>query len=252
MSAMKDKRGNEARAAERGPSRPDAVARTKTVVPAMTAADEPPPKVVSADPAMFVPLDFDITEPMERPRSRVDRAQSMLQTADFYRTGVRRGMVYLADLDRRRILATAARAAARPGQKDDLDGLEPDEADVLVHSMQAPLQPAADQASYITTDQELAQHIPQILPKADEPGRKEAGRQLQQVVELVLGKMDSYDSHICAVRSRWAADLEREQKAAVAEQFGKLSTTDDAVGPAASQAQEATATSSEDVGMTGT
>lgn len=266
MPALKDNQDSEARAAVHGTSEPGALTTEKAVMMAAAAGKELPPKVVSVDPAMFVPLDFDITEPLEPPGSRVDYAQSMLQTADFYRTGVRRGMVYLADLDRRRILATAAQATAHEGEmgeKGDDDGLKPEEADMLVHSMQAPFQPAAKR-SYVMTDQDLSLHSLQLLPEVDKPGRKEAGRQLQQVIELVLGKMGSYDGHICAVRSRWAADLEQEQ-GLMAEQFGKLSTADSAVdgpgtagtaGAAVSEMKgvtaRATATPSEDVPMAGT
>ncbi|CAK7238908.1 MAG: hypothetical protein STHCBS139747_000329 [Sporothrix thermara] len=71
--------------------------------------EEQLPQVTSVVPAIFVPLDADadLTQPFDAPRSRTERAQAMLDTLDYYQSGVRQGFVYLAGLDRRRILGAA-------------------------------------------------------------------------------------------------------------------------------------------------
>lgn len=88
----------------------------------------PTTRVTSATPAMFVPLplDEDMTQPYVPPRGRVERAKAMLETLEYYRTGVREGFMYLADMDRQFITRAvterekvlAEKRAARQAEKE--------------------------------------------------------------------------------------------------------------------------------------
>ncbi|CAK7217132.1 hypothetical protein SBRCBS47491_003066 [Sporothrix bragantina] len=271
---------------------------------ASTSDQQPPhqekakalPRVTSVVPAMFVPLDADadLTQPFDAPRSRTERAQAMLDTLDYYQNGVRQGFVYLADLDRRRIIEAAkdrekaleeARAAAKaartavgpsgtrpfqlappPPPPNDDESLSPDEIDAMIATMRAPAIPGVDYNMVPSLDQPP---LPIPFPPADDEvpgGRREAVRQLSEVVEQVLMQMSGYNGHMSQLRGRWRDILEREQKR-LDEQFGTLpegATGPSTTTPAAPQANaqgnagEGTAnatpvaTEAQDVAMSGT
>ncbi|KIH94958.1 hypothetical protein SPBR_03801 [Sporothrix brasiliensis 5110] len=88
---------------------PQSISSPAQETPPATIYKLPPTRVTSAIPAMFVPLraDADLTQPFDPPRSRIERAKAMLDTLEYYRTGVREGFLYLADMDRRHIIGAA-------------------------------------------------------------------------------------------------------------------------------------------------
>ncbi|OAA64420.1 hypothetical protein SPI_03067 [Niveomyces insectorum RCEF 264] len=192
------------------------------------AVPPPPPRVTSVVPAMFVPLDADITQPFEPPRDRVQRAHAVLQSIDYHRTGVRRGMLHLAGLDRQRIVATAAAAttgAAAPagpaaltnsglaGLAASQERISPRETEALIANMRGPALPGVDYAA--ACRMQVAEQQPlQFVPPADERpgGRREAVRQTQEVVEQALAQLNGYERHIGLIRARWVETLEKEHK----------------------------------------
>ncbi|CAK7230793.1 hypothetical protein SCUCBS95973_007693 [Sporothrix curviconia] len=255
--------------------------RTAQVAIATTAAPQPTqekgkalPRVTSVVPAMFVPLaaDADLTQPFDAPRSRTERAQVMLDTLDYYYDGVRQGFVYLADLDRRRIVGAAeareeaienawaaAKAAStadpatgaatgpageKPGEKQQPpqpplppqgdETLSPEEMDAMITAMRAPAIPGVDYNMIPTLDQ---QPLPiRFPPPGDEVpgGRRESVRLLGEVVEQVLMQMSGYGGHMSQLRGRWRETLDREQKR-LDEQFGALHDTATTAAPAEKQ-----------------
>ncbi|CAK7264993.1 hypothetical protein SEPCBS119000_001284 [Sporothrix epigloea] len=207
------------------------------------------PRVTSVAPAAFVPLDADAdwTQPFNAPRSQAEQARFMLDTLDYYHSGVRQGFLFLADLDRRRIVGevqareetleksrTAAEAAnasnsppgtaAAPVDQEpqpkpqtqptplpyDDETLSHDEIDAMIDAMRAPAVSGADYNVIPLLDQ---QPLPIAFPPAADEvpgGRREAARQLNQVVEEVLRQISGYDAHMNGLRGPWMEILERE------------------------------------------
>ncbi|CAK7568225.1 MAG: hypothetical protein SEPTF4163_006210 [Sporothrix epigloea] len=207
------------------------------------------PRVTSVAPAAFVPLDddIDLTQSFDAPQNEAEQARFILKTLDYHQDGVRQGFLFLADLDRRRIigeveareealekarataeaaitsdspLGTASESAgvlqlpARPAQHipppyDD-ETLSHDEIDAMIDAMHVPAPPGVDYNMIPLIEQ---QPLPIMFPPAGDEvpgGRREAARQLSQVVEEVLRQISGYDAHINGLRGRWIEILERE------------------------------------------
>ena len=102
------------------------------------------PRVTSVVPGILVPVDRDITRPFQAPRSRIERAKSVLEGIEFYRQGGIQGMLHLAAIEQKRILREAHRWEAMYGLDDSDATMQRDEEEALVASMSAPAVPGVD------------------------------------------------------------------------------------------------------------
>lgn len=185
----------------------------RTVVATKSTEDEAPPKVTSVVPAIFIPLDRDISEPFEGPRTRIERARKLLESIDSHQAGVSAGILHLAELERRRILREAEKWEAEHGVPDTIVGLPPAETEAMIRNMSAPAHPGQD---YNVPTDELR---PSFNAMVDLPIRADTVRQLQRVVEDGLNHLGGYELHMKAIRKKWTETLEKEERT-MAAKFG--------------------------------
>ncbi len=173
-----------------------------------------PPRVTHIAPAIFVPLEKDITQPFDAPRDRIERAGMLLESVEFHKAGVREGLLHLTELERRRILGEAKMWEAEHGPQADPAGLHPDEADAMLANMYAPAVPGVE---YNVPTQDLR---PNFFSSVDDPHREDRVRQLQRVEEDGLDQLAGYEGHIEAIKRRWTDMLEKEKRM-MAQRFGR-------------------------------
>ena len=128
----------------------------------------PPPRVTTVVPASFVPIESDWSLPLAAASDNLSKsahAQVMLGTLEYYHTGVRKGIMHLASLDRQRILLAQAEAdraeqAAQAAREERARQLQRAQEVVTGLGIMEPATEAKDSAPGSTTDPMDGDFIP--------------------------------------------------------------------------------------------
>ncbi len=178
------------------------------------------PKVTNVTSSIFVPLNKDLTQPFDAPRDRIEKVKCVLESIEFHKTGGRQGILYLAELERRRILTEAAKREAEGGLATNPADLPPGEADEMIHNMQ---QPALLGVSYNMTTNALCAHAPGWDAPGDTQDREHTARELQRVMEPGLDHIAGYEAHMDGLKIWWTEAL-RKEEALMDAKFGRASS----------------------------
>jgi hypothetical protein len=164
------------------------------------------PKVTNPFPAIFIPLDKDITQPFDEPRGRIERAKSVLSAIDFHKHGTQHGLLHLAELERLRILRQAEDYETQNGRPVDAPTLPTDEADDMIARMSAPAVPGVN---YNVSNDDLRPKFSGVTDTAD---RKDTVRQLSRVVEDTMAQLVGFERHMEGERQRLLQYLEKDER----------------------------------------
>ncbi|CAK7197713.1 hypothetical protein SEUCBS139899_000361 [Sporothrix eucalyptigena] len=108
-----------------------------------------------------------------------------------------------------------------PLPPNDDESISPDEIDAMLSNMRAPAVPGVDY-NMVPTLEQMQAPIP--FPPVGNVvlgGRRDAVRQISNIVEQILLQMSGYDAHMVQLRAHWLEVLEREQKL-LDDKFGAL------------------------------
>ncbi|KAM7209520.1 hypothetical protein V8F20_000258 [Naviculisporaceae sp. PSN 640] len=185
---------------------------TRTAAPpAVPAPREPKPSekipiLTSTLPAIFLPLDHDITkEDNPLPRDRLERIKRILDTIDNQRVSVKENIVWLLEREKERMVLEARERdeeLVAQGHKTGL-ALSALEVDQVIHSLEAPAVKGRDYN--ITDAPPLNEHRP--LPTNP---RVQVIDYLLNWVEGGSRELDGYENHIAAIRTHYEEILQRE------------------------------------------
>lgn len=173
-------------------------------VTATTASKIPP--LTTIVPSIFVPLEEDLTQPIDLPRDRVERLKWILDTIESQRTGVLENMLYLIERERDRILAEALENEVATGPPDTRKGLPPDEVDWVISNMEAPHQPDLNYNIQDLPPRTLGVQVPGLS------NREQAVWQLLELVERAVSETRGYDKHMGDIRAYYLGMLEKEKQ----------------------------------------
>lgn len=76
---------------------------TTSTSPQIAKDEEAIPKMTNIAPSIFVPLEIDITQPVEPARDRVEKLQRMLVAVEARRNGVTENIIYMTEREMTRI-----------------------------------------------------------------------------------------------------------------------------------------------------
>ena len=177
---------------------------------AATRESSPPaeriPPLTNFVPSLFVPLEDDITQPGDIPRTRVERLKRIIETIDSQRAGVRENMMYLFERERDRIRIDAWEQELAEGEPESRAGLPPDEVDWMIGNMEAPHQPDLDYNIRDMPPRATGRQVPGMTP------REKTADRLFDLVEQAVAETQGYDKHMGDIRNYYVSMLDRERK----------------------------------------
>lgn len=165
------------------------------------------PPLTHLGPSVFVPIEEDLTEPVDLPRDRVDRLKWILNTIESQRTGVSENLMYIFERERDRILAEAQEREAISGPPDMRRGLHPNEADQVISNMSTPHQPGRNYHVESMGPPSIEELEPRPLSN-----REEAVWKLLELVERALDQTQGYDKAMDTKRGYYLGMLEKERQ----------------------------------------
>lgn len=174
-------------------------------MPSQASASRIPP-LQNIVPSIFVPLQEDITQPVDLPRDRIDRLEWILNTIKSQRAGVRENMIYLFEREKDRILAEALEKEAATGPPDTRIGLSPDEVDWVIGNMEAPHQAGLDYNIQDMPPRSVGVHVPGLSH------REETVWKLLELVEHAVAQTRGYSKHMSDIQAYYLGKLEKERQ----------------------------------------
>lgn len=164
------------------------------------------PILRSTLPAMFLPLDEDITKEADSmPRDRLERLKRILDTIDNQRVSVKENIMWLLDRERERMVLEAKEREEELNLQGAKTGLSASEVDHVIHSLEAPAIPGRD---YNITDApplNVHRHIPATLSP-----REMVIDHLLNWVESGSRELIGYEDHIAGIRRHYEELLQKE------------------------------------------
>jgi hypothetical protein len=197
-----------------GPSQEDErMGEARSQQSASDPAEELPlPKLTHIDPVIFVLAEEDFTRPVQPARDRVERVERILKSIDWYHQAIRANFHHLVRHEKRRVeQSTAAyEYQCEPIGKVEA-GVGIEELRAMVTAINAPVDPEMDYNVDATADD---LRMWEQFQGEDEPFTKRNGlRQMGWIAEQGVHHIDGFNNHMTALRGKWQAILEREERA---------------------------------------
>lgn len=169
----------------------------------------------SVAPCVFVPLDYDITQPREPPRNRIEKLERMIAGIEKQRPGVLENIAYMAERERLAILQDYGEKEAMLGGPPTGPGpnLHPSEVDWMMANMAAAAPAGVD--LNVRDDAHFQQIVmPYSLQTQGETPtlREMAAKELLKTVDEAVRNSEGYEAEVEKRIGYYANWLEKEKK----------------------------------------
>jgi hypothetical protein len=164
-----------------------------------------PPEIVNVMPSIFIPLEYDITNPRDLPQDRFQKLDRILKSIDFHRQGVRQNLIAMFASQVKRVQMLYARQEQAQGISEGKASVSSDEVDRLIAAMETPAVPGVDYNVAILPPMDLSQP-----PPDDFSGRDKAAWEVLREIEKAMSQLDGFAAHMDGVALPYLDRLARE------------------------------------------
>ncbi|TLD34106.1 hypothetical protein PspLS_00807 [Pyricularia sp. CBS 133598] len=176
--------------------------------PGANSAVPEPPEIKNYGLAIFALTEDDLTQPIDRPRDRVQRVKRMLDSIDNYQRGVRATTKNIVASERQRIMRHELNSQTT--SRDP--GISQEEVNEFIEALSAEPEQGTDYN--MDTGDITREEMRDLFERSESRrGREDSLRRLQHLAEQSIYYSDEFDAEVAKVREKWEAILEKEQKA---------------------------------------
>jgi hypothetical protein len=175
--------------------------------PANVAEQEQPipPELTIVAPAIFLPLDSDITKPGDLPQDRVQRLERIIKSINFHRQGIRQNLLTMFEGQVRRLQLLAAQRERQHGKSEGRASVSPDEADRLLAAMEKPAVPGVEY-----NVQNFPPFDVNMMAPAEYSDRDSAAWEVLREVERGMQQLNGLAAHMTRYEALYLERLRRE------------------------------------------
>jgi hypothetical protein len=158
-------------------------------------------------PSILIPLEIDITQPIEPARDRVEKLERKLAAVEARRRGVTENIIYMAEREMQRIRQEGRDVEAAQGPpKGPRPSMTEGEVDWMMANIAAPC-PPGKKLNIVEYACPVGQPLPGTLPN-----REAVSTELLYTVQQANRCLDGYSAVADEERKRLLAMKEREQQ----------------------------------------